>query len=421
MTALPCLIILLLWNKPLMPLEIGGFRYALPTLRLCKVRVALLINIYHEKIRQHNMINSLNIKNFTEFEQAHFDFSDGLNVIIGDNSTGKSHLLKLAYALAYVWHEAKAELEEIPGHISSGGSDSWWQRRLAEKLVKVFKPDKLGHLHRFGQATETEIQATLIGTESEEASGGAIKFQFSETSKTEVALLQKPICFPAAMPIFLPEKDVLSWYPGFTGFYKKHRLAIEETYYDLCEALSYPLLESPSTQLIEPLEQMIGGQVKLELDRFYIHYPKQGNREISLIAEGLRKIALLTYLIANDSLKAGTTLFWDEPETNLNPRIMKQIADLIIQLVKNGVQIILTTHYLFLMKELSLQVTHSKGSIPAKFFSLAQEKDEVNHVKVESGKTLPDLQTIVALDEELAFFDREQAAFYDKVLSKGKK
>jgi predicted ATPase len=359
------------------------------------------------------MINSLKIKNFTEFEQAHFDFSDGLNVIIGDNSTGKSHLLKLVYAIASVWHEAKAEQNDIPGHISSGGSDSWWQRRLAEKLVKVFKPDKLGHLHRFGQETETEIEATLSSaTESE---GCTLKFQFSETSKTEVLLIQKPLFFPSAMPLFLPEKEVLSWYPGFTGFYKKHRLAIEETYYDLCEALSYPLLENPDQILIEPLEKIIGGQVKLELDRFYIHYPEQGNREISLIAEGLRKLAMLTYLIANDSLKTGTILFWDEPETNLNPRIMKQVADLLLKFVQNGVQIILTTHYLFLMKELSLQVNHSKGSkgkIPAKFFSLAQGKDELNHIKVESGEVLADLQTIVALDEELAFFDREQAAFY---------
>ncbi len=216
------------------------------------------------------MINSLNIKNFTEFSEAHFDFSDGLNVIIGDNSTGKSHLLKLAYAIASVWHEAKAEQDEIPGHISSGGSESWWQRRLAEKLVKVFKPDKLGHLHRFGQATGTEIEATISSATESETSGCAIKFQFSETSKTEVELLQKPIFFPATMPLFLPEKEVLSWYPGFTGFYKKHRLAIEETYYDLCEALSYPLLESPETMLIEPLEKMIGGQVKLEFDELSV-------------------------------------------------------------------------------------------------------------------------------------------------------
>lgn len=63
-------------------------------------------------------------------------------------------------------------------------------------------------------------------------------------------------------------------------------------------------------------------------------------------------------------------------------------------------------------------MNNSKENIPAKFFSLTKGKDNVNHVKVESGKILPDLQSIVALDEELAFFDREQAAFY---AAKGRK
>jgi len=30
---------------------------------------------------------------------------------------------------------------------------------------------------------------------------------------------------------------------------------------------------------------MIGGELKLESDRFYIHFPEQGDREISLIAD----------------------------------------------------------------------------------------------------------------------------------------
>lgn len=364
------------------------------------------------------MINSLNIKNFTEFSEARFNFSDGLNVIIGDNSTGKSHLLKLAYAIAYVWHEAKAEQEETPGHISSGGSDSWWQHRLAEKLVKVFKPDQLGHLHQLEQGKQTEITATISNTTESEANGCAIKFQFSETSKLEVKLVQKPSSFPSTKPLFLPAKEVLSWYPGFTRLYEERMLVIEETYYDICKALSIPLLRNPDTRLLEPLEKLIGGQVRLESDRFYIQFPEKGKMEISLVAEGLRKIAMLNHLIANNSLTKGCTLFWDEPETNLNPRMMKQVADLLLQLVEKGVQIILATHYLFLMKELSLQVNNSNGNISAKFFSLVQEQDHVNYVTVESGKILPDLQTIVALEEELAFFDREQAAFY---ATKGRK
>lgn len=146
---------------------------------------------------------------------------------------------------------------------------------------------------------------------------------------------------------------------------------------------------------------MIGGELKLESDRFYIHFPEQGDREISLIADGVSKVALLSYLIANDSLKKDSTLFWDEPETNLNPRMMKQMADSLIQLVKNGTQIILVTHHLFLMKELAFQATHSPHKIPIKFFSLVQQGNDIG---VEEGEILIDLSTIVALNEKIALF-----------------
>jgi AAA15 family ATPase/GTPase len=348
------------------------------------------------------MIKLLKIQNFTEFSQASFDFSEGLNVIIGDNSTGKSHLLKLAYTIMYVWHEAKRQQEEIPGEITFGGSESWWQRRFAEKLVKVFKPDTLGRLCRVEQNEAAQIEAQIFKpTETQ------VAIKFSHTSKTEVELLQKPIDFPSTIPLFLPAPEVLSLFPSFIRIYEERMLAFEEIYYDLCKALSIPLLKNQAISLLEPLEKIIGGEVKLKSDRFYIHFPEQGDREIYLIAEGVRKVAMLSYLIANDSLKKGSTLFWDEPETHLNPRMMRQVAQSLIQLVENGIQIILTTHHLFLMKELAFQATHSPNKISTKFFSLVQPD-----ITIEEGETLTDLSTIVTLDEEIALFSREQEAFY---------
>ena len=40
--------------------------------------------------------------------------------------------------------------------------------------------------------------------------------------------------------------------------------------------------------------------------------PEQGNLEFSLLAEGIRKLALLWLLIQNGVLQSGS--FWDEPE-----------------------------------------------------------------------------------------------------------
>ena len=45
------------------------------------------------------MISGLSLKNFTVFAKADFKFANGLNVIAGENGTGKSHVLKVAYAI----------------------------------------------------------------------------------------------------------------------------------------------------------------------------------------------------------------------------------------------------------------------------------------------------------------------------------
>ena len=45
------------------------------------------------------MLKSLGIRNFTVFGNAELRFANGLNVFVGENGTGKTHLLKLLYAV----------------------------------------------------------------------------------------------------------------------------------------------------------------------------------------------------------------------------------------------------------------------------------------------------------------------------------
>ena len=44
------------------------------------------------------MLEWLSLKNFTAFPEARLEFSKHLNVIVGENGVGKTHLLKLPYA-----------------------------------------------------------------------------------------------------------------------------------------------------------------------------------------------------------------------------------------------------------------------------------------------------------------------------------
>ena len=48
-----------------------------------------------------NKIQRLELENFTCFAKAEMDFSSGINVFIGENGTGKTHVLKVLYASVY--------------------------------------------------------------------------------------------------------------------------------------------------------------------------------------------------------------------------------------------------------------------------------------------------------------------------------
>jgi len=338
------------------------------------------------------MLKSLNIKNFTVFADAIVEFSPGFNVVIGDNATGKSHLLGLGYSvMRSLYQVTRDNLKQLP-------------IQLENKLDGVFKPDHLSHLCRHSQPAQISINMT------DDVNHIGFSFVLHDN---EINVKNQSLHFPKQAPLFFPTREVLTLQPAFMALYENRYLSLSETYYDLCKALSLPLLKKLPANIqaiIKPLEAELGGKVIVDkTGHFYLNMPKQGKVEMSLIAEGLRKISMLVYLILNGSLSKGSTLFWDEAEASLNPRIRVKIANALAALVQNGIQVILSTHDLFLMKQLSLLVESSK--IPAQFFSLREDNDAIT---VEHGKVLEDLQTIVTLNEELALYDREQSAYYAK-------
>jgi AAA15 family ATPase/GTPase len=357
--------------------------------------------IEHEQLK---MLHTLHAKNFTLFSEVSFEFSQGLNVVIGDNGTGKSLLLKLAYALEYVLHHTlQNSLHDTPLSIEA--------LDLSRKLKNVFQPDKLNRLCRSGDA-ELLMSSSFFGQPAPD-----LTMALSILSNENQINIQQSPSFGAfiknnpvkniSLPLFFPAKEVLSIYPGFITSYEDREVAFDETYYDLCKALNRFLLRgkrrSEIADWITPLESHIPGKLILEVNRFYLQLSEQEKREIPLVAEGIRKIAMLNYLILNGSLTKGSTLFWDEPEANLNAKLQVKLVDSLVQLANAGVQIVLTVHDLFLMKELSLRI--EAGETKAYFFELLQEDA---NIRVVQGEKLDDLLTIVALEAALEQYDREQ-------------
>jgi energy-coupling factor transporter ATP-binding protein EcfA2 len=343
------------------------------------------------------MLESLHIENLTVFPNADLVFGKNLNVVIGENGAGKSHVLNAAYA-------AIAVSAARPKDVGTGlPTKSQLQTALADKLQAVFRPHRLGRLVRRKLGRGTCRLSYKFDTQKLD-----LAFTFSTVARTEVTVQTVPTARAEKLPVFLPTRELLSIYPGFVSLYETTQLQFPETWRDTCILLGAPLAKGPREHrikgLLVPIEEAMGGSVELDkAGRFYLNLAS-GSMEMHLVAEGLRKLATVARLIATGSLLDKGYLFWDEPEANLNPKVIKTVSRTILQIAATGIQVFIATHSLFLLRELHILQQREFKKLDSRCFGLHLLSDGT--VNVQQGKTMEDVGHIAALDEELQQSER---------------
>lgn len=340
------------------------------------------------------MLKRLLVKNFTVFAEADFEFGPGLNVVVGTNGTGKSHVLKLGYA-------ALRDMVDVI-HIMSGFAT--FKEHLAIRLEKIFWPGS-AEVSELIRREATEQEASVFFELADErlaprmlvVKPGLLTESPVESMDNAAALELHKANYP---PVFIPAKEILTlaWMLPAS---EQLRLPVDETYLDLLRQLNrLPFRQPLAPAILAQLTHEIGGEVEAEGSRFYLSSAKQKPLDMQLVAEGMRKFGTLQRLLSNGSLTPQSTLFWDEPEANLNPALLKKLAAVLAALARQGFQIILATHSLFLMKELHiLSRQPADAALPIRYFGLNARPGEATHVTtVDDFEDLPD---IVALDVAL--------------------
>lgn len=333
-------------------------------------------------------VKSLTLDNFSILPNATLEFSSGLNIIVAENACGKSHLLKILYCLLAVTSDNKNRLLK-----------SDLQKTFADKLSYVFRPDSLGRLVKRRQGRNRADVTLLLN------SGEKNQIDFSTNSSSQVNI-QELVTAHNDIPAFIPTRELITLCPWFISLYNYNQIPFDETWYDTCQLLGLPILKGPKQKqvqtLLKPLEDAMGDKVKTDSSgRFYL-----GNVEASLVAEGVRKLMMLAHLISTGALLGKGYLFWDEPEANLNPRLIKTVAKTIFELANSDIQIFITTHSLFLLRELEIlqaEAKNKKAKSDIRYFSLNKDNDEVI---LQQTSDLYDIEQLVALDESLAQSDR---------------
>lgn len=356
------------------------------------------------------MLKRLSLENFSVFSRQEFKFSPNINVIVGENGAGKTHLLKVLYSVIAASFEGGRKAFQPPKDDGppeqSPPTKSYLQKAYAEKIKGVFQPDKLGRLVSRTQG-RSRCQVVLEFDDPDLTTS----FNFATPATAEVRIDQLPSVWQPLPPLYIPTRELLTLYPGFVALYEARHLPFEETWRDTCLLLAAPALkgarELETATLLEPIEQAMGGKVILDNGRFYLKAPGQGNLEIHLVAEGIRKLAMLARLIATGGLRDRSCLFWDEPEANLNPRLIKVVAQTLNHLARSGIQIFLGSHSFFLLKELELLNKDPDQATQLHFIGLDLNQD--GEATTQEADHFHGLKNVVLLDEELHQYERELA------------
>ena len=194
------------------------------------------------------------------------------------------------------------------------------------------------------------------------------------------------------------------------------KLPLKETYADLCYLLEKPLKKGKNkreqTAVLEKIEKILNGRVIQQDRKFYLDVKGAGKFEMGLVSEGYRKLVTIMYLIQSDSLNANSIIFWDEPESNMNPKMIPNIVMALCELSSMGVQVFVSTHSYFVQQAFDLQRRKKEhGASDMKFFSLYHKEDDQD-ILYETADSIGDLERNAIMEEFDAVYDREQELFY---------
>jgi energy-coupling factor transporter ATP-binding protein EcfA2 len=328
-------------------------------------------------------ITRIKLERFTAFTELDLPFSPGINVLVGANATGKTHLMKAIYAACDI---TKTKLD------------------FNEKLVRVFLPSGRGLKRLVNRQTDgvtcsleifrkdVRLHATLPRP--------ATKGENASPTHAE-RWMERPI-----ESVYIPVKEMLSNAPGFRSLYAQREIHFEEIYADILDRAYRPALRGPADparkKLMTALQKAIGGSVAVKDEEFFLRN-RSGNLEFSLLAEGIRKLGLLWLLIQNGTLLNGSILFWDEPETNLNPTLFGNLMEILLELQRNGVQIFLATHDYVILKELDLR---RRKTDRLRFHGLYRDQ-ETGEVRCHSADGYLDIHPNAIADAFSDLYDRE--------------
>jgi AAA15 family ATPase/GTPase len=352
------------------------------------------------------MINSVQLKNFGPLDDIDWQNLGPINLVIGNNGCGKSFLLKALYSAIRTLEDYKR-----------GNNNDSVEEILADKLYWTFQAEKIGDLVT-KQRNSTLSFSLMIDH-------NLFSYNFDPDTTKVINILANEVAPRPDNSTFLPSKEVLSLFHIILESREHDKLfGFDDTYLDLAKAL---LIRKPlENRLIkrvkqiqqlqstlnpnapklnefdecqERLNNILGGKVEYDFETKRWEF-NQGNQKfnVGVMAEGIKKIAILDTLLGNGHLNKNSIIFIDEPEANLHPTAISKLLDIVAILANHGIQFFIASHSYFVIKKLFLIAQKQKLSIPV----LSKESDSW-----QQSDLLDDMPSNGIINESIRLYKEE--------------
>ena len=286
------------------------------------------------------------------------DFCNGVNVLIGENATGKTTLLKVLY-----WACEHTDM-------SSYNKESESLRFRLHFLKNYFSGQNDSVIYSDANSY-SPILSVSEGVHIEACP--TLNVCFTETTITDTTDIWGD---KKKLSVFIPTTEMLSHSRGFLALNRERPIPFDKTEIDIIsKAELEPTrdLTPNASKALDTLASIIGGAVIFDGKEFYVEKVIDGRKiPFSFEAGGYRKIGLLWKLLRNGLLESGSILFWDEPENSLNPNLVPVLVSILLELSHNGVQVFIATHDYNVARYFDVR---SDKYVPVMFHNLSKNED----------------------------------------------
>jgi len=312
---------------------------------------------------------------------------DGLTVIAGENDTGKSTVGKALY-LALKSMPYKNDNKNLLSRIGHIG------------INIIFKLD------RFPQNSILEI---IEGSKRYSYDGHTPVMNLSSDNK----LKMEDIGIKDVVFVETP----LVW--NFSDFFRdialiESQINIEVNYPYLMKDLNFKLFIKNAIKGVDiknKMTSLMGGRFEKDEKGSYF-FNRNGKRiELVNIATGIKMFGIFQVLSQNNYLNKDTVLILDEPEVHLHPKWQLEMAKIIVELVKNGVKVLVNSHSPYMIE--ALQRYAELGKVTVDFY-LAEE----SYIKKVNGNNSETLAKIFEkLSEPFDLFEEMDSERMGKLIN----